>query len=299
MDAFLIVYEVLVQKAIQGLPGSPNRDKIFQILSVLETQPSAASTFFEIIANHVIHDSVASKYHCLLIIDFAFKFGSRELLMRLQSSKLIKVLQNNAVIQNHFLYNYLYSSVPSWMKKCEENGIVEKKFRLFVSNIRKSHYVPELTIEIRRKFEEDMQMADEMVIDFAKKLIQCHQDSLDISLVQEMHPFIEEIESRLTELMLTIVDEGFKKNLLLSSSLCKACILNYISYCENGIVDVPALQSSISEKEQYLESMLKKLTEEKSRKRIPEKVTDDMNDNEFFYNLNQIKKNEGKFRINV
>ena len=299
MDAFLIVYEVLVQKAIQGLPGSPNRDKIFQILSVLETQPSAASTFFEIIANHVIHDSVASKYHCLLIIDFAFKFGSRELLMRLQSSKLIKVLQNSAVIQNHFLYNYLYSSVPLWMKKCEENGIVDKRFKLFVANIRKSHYVPELTIEIRRKFEEDIQMADEMVIDFAKKLIKYHQDSFEISLVQEMHPFIEEIESRLSELMLTIIDEGFKKNLILSSSLCKACILNYISYCENGIVDVPALQSSISEKEQYLESMLKKLKEEKSRKRIPEKVTDDMNDNEFFYNLNQIKKNEGKFRINV
>lgn len=295
MDAFVVVHENLIRKAINGQPGHPDWAGIMRLVNAVEAQPSSIDVFLELLVKHLKKDPSGLKYNSLMLIDALFKNGKKAQLARLQTKLLTSQLSAPEPSEEPQLQNFIHQNAKIWVDCCAKENCLNSDFDKWQKTICTYYFVPQLTDELRTKFYSDLDSAAEILGMFCQTLITtfAEQGNPQDPLLREININVLEISRRAEKLVQTLNDPKLRSFCSKIFEFAKCCIIQYEAFKKNGSFDTQLLTKSMMkvEAEQKSREQAKNAkSEEKPVKRTPLRTYgDDMADEDFFAEMAKLR----------
>ena len=294
--------DALIKRATSGPIGSPDWATILEILGMIESKASLVAVFLPVMRRYIARGKKNVKMNTLVVIDALFKNSKGAQLHGLQSTALMKTLSDPTVAGNPDLHNFLYKAAPTWVANCALHNCLEQEFSEWQEEVCRTHYVPNLTPQLRQKLFGDVEAALEVLVMFAQCVISNFKDGgpVDNPLLQEILPNVREIARRLAELEPTVVDQQLHAALVSTHEFCDYCQQVMNDYKRSGRVDPDAIVLQMTKAQRTLRKRMDgdKKEPEEPKKRTPprrrRRGEDEMSLEEFFAEFDKIKGTQAK-----
>ena len=295
MDAFVVVHENLLKKAIIGQPGHPDWSGILNLLNVIESQPQTLQVFIELFVKHLKKDPNGLKLNTLMVIDALFKNGKKNQLKQLQGKTLIQELDQREISEDPTLHNFIYQNAAMWVTACRDQNCLIDDFSKWQLKFCSTHYVPELTPSLIKKFFKELDSGTELLTVFSECLITTFAEggkSSDHQLLDEIVVNSRELERRIDKLLPTLNDPALRTYCAKVFELAKICNQAYDQLMKTGAFDTSILTKAFNnvQAEKSKRGVSDAPQEEKVHKRKPIRTAgDDITDEDFWNQLHELK----------
>ena len=286
----IINFDNLIKKVINGPPSNPDWRRILNVISLVDDNPGIDFDVSSNVCKHLPHGSSGRKMNCLILIDALFKNAKSHVLRALQTRTLMNALDQDIIKNDASLHNFLYDNMLSWIDSCLKNKVLDNKFSEWVTKYRSTHFVPNLTSKIRKKFFRDLNGCIEILTMLTECLANYSQT--DKSLLGEIAANAEEIARRLRDLQPTIVDKQLTKAISVTREFCEKCIHENLAFQKGQMGDLSELFELASKAANTVNLASKPPPKQPKQTRVPPKFQNentDITDSEFFERLRQLK----------
>jgi hypothetical protein len=295
MDAFVVVHENLIKKAIIGQPGNPDWNGILNLINVMESQPSSIPIFTELFVRHLKKDPNGLKLNTLMVIDALFKNGKKSTLKQLQTKYLTQGLNQPEITEDPTLHNFIYQNAGQWIASCRDHDCLNDDFGKWQAKFCSSYFIPELTEELAAKFNNELDSAAELLTVFSQCLITtfAEEGSSDNPILNEILGNVRELERRTDKLLPTLNDPDIRNYCALVFELSKVCIRCFNDFAKNNSFDTDVLMNILTKVQKEKQRRDAKHEPVPVIKRKPLRTAgDDITDEEFWSELHKLKEKE-------
>lgn len=294
MDAFVVVHENLIRKAIIGQPGHPDWSGIMRLVNAVEAQPSSLDVFLELLVKHLKKDPIGLKYNSLMLLDALFKNGKKAQLSRLQTKMLTSQLSSPEISEEPQLQNFVNQNSKIWIDCCVKQNCLNKDFEKWQMTSCSYYFVPELTDELKMKFFSDLDSASEILEMFSQLLITTFAENGNPQdpLLKEININVLEISRRSEKLVQTLNFPKLRSYCSKIFEFAKCCLIQYETFKKTGSFDSNLLTKAMLrvQNEKNSRTQEEKAKPEPEKKRTPLRTYgDDMADEEFFAEMAKIR----------
>ena len=293
MDAFVVVHENLLKKAIIGQPGHPDWGGILNLINVIETQPNTLQVFMELFIKHLKKDPNGLKLNTLMVIDALFKNGKKPQLKLLQGKILMTQFDQPEVAEDPTLHNFIYQNASLWVAACRDQNCLVDDFSKWQLKFCSSHFIPELTPMLSAKFFRELDSALEMLTVFSECLITTFAEESDPKspLLTEILVNSRELEKRTDKLLPTLSKPALRSYCSKIFELAKVCNESYDQLVKNRSFDTSILTKAFNNAQaEKNKRSASEAPPEEQRKRKPIRTAgDDITDEEFWAELHKLK----------
>lgn len=293
MDAFIVVHENLLKKAIIGQPGHPDWSGILNLINVTESQPNSIQVFIELFVRHLKKDPNGLKLNTLMVIDALFKNGKKPSLKQLQSKYLTQELNQPEISEDPTFHNFVYQNAGQWIAACRDQNCLDDSFGEWQTKFCSSHFIPELTPELAAKFYSDLDSAAELLTVFSQCLITtfAEEGNSKNPILNEILINVKELERRTEKLLPTLNDSGVRNCCSLVFELSKCCIKSFDEFAKNNCFDTSVLTKALTKVQKEKSRRTSKSEPAPVVKRKPLRTAgDDITDEEFWAELHKLKE---------
>ena len=284
----------LIKKSIIGPPGIPDWTTILQIIEIISNQSEMTQIFIDVLIKHLEKDPIGLKLNCLILIDSLFKNCKKDSLKFLQTYRLPEFLLTSTITDIPNLHNFIYKSALSWVNSCKNNKCLKNSFEEWQKKICSSHFIPNLTSNIKNKFLLEIDASIEILLMFSQCLITSFAENkgFDDILLLEILPNIQEIRSRTAELLPTLLDKDLKIQIQRIGDFSGLVLGFYEEYRKKNSFDNNKLLISIKK-------LQKIKNKENTNNNIKNNNNNDISDEEFFLQLKKLKEKENQIVDNL
>jgi hypothetical protein len=228
---------------VQSEQEQINYSKAFALLEQLQSRKGSFSTIFDSFQKIAVSGDRDIRLNCIALIDFLFKNGNKELLIRLQQSPVLLAIGNDPIICDPYVHHTLCDKVNSWVAALSTTGAVHPQLMELQRRICSFEYEYVLTPELSSKFLSDFSEVFEMLTIFNERLVTSFLEGIGAEdpWLRAVVPKLSELERRLKELKPTITDPYLVHVIAYLEEYCELCKASYSSLVADGAFDIDVL----------------------------------------------------------